>query len=486
MSINNIVLKGAVACSLFFSACATKQAEEGKADHPNIVFIYADDLGWADLGCYGNTYHETPNIDRLAQQGMKFTDAYAPAPVCSPARAGVFSGQYPARVGLTDWIPGHWRPYESKLAVINRTQYLPLEIETMGESLQKAGYHTGYFGKWHLGYDDQYAVENQGFDEVVRFTKGGTYYNLDKRLTPPQPQLADSAYLTDVLTDFAIDFIDKNKDSTFMLVVSHFAVHLPLDVPDSLLTPFLTKEKTEEVNNPWYAAMMKSLDNNVGRLMDKLDALGLNDNTMIVFYSDNGGLYTPYRPEYLKYTRNQPVTSNAPLRGEKGNLYEGGIRVPLIVKWPGHVADSSENHALVNGIDFYPTFLELANYDSDDLTLDGKSIVPIFDNPALFDDRTEYWHYPVYHHDRPASAVRCGDYKLIKRYNDEITYELYHLKNDLAERNDLSETEKGITNKLIGLLDDHLTSIGADMPQDNPNFDEERRAEWGDHPDAGR
>ncbi len=481
MTVHNNVL------ILIFAVILMGCKDEMATNHttkPNIIFIYADDLGWSDLGCYGNTYHSTPNIDRLSNQGITYTNAYAPAPVCSPARAGVFSGQYPARLGLTDWIPGHWRPYEKKLAVINRTQYLPLEVTTLGEAMQQAGYTTGYFGKWHLGYDDKYAVENQGFDQVVRFSKGGTYWKLQNRLFPPQPQLADSAYLTDVLTDFAVDFLERNQDSTFMLVVSHFAVHLPLEVPDSILNNYLSKPKTEEVNNPWYAAMLASLDNNVGRLLKKVDELGLAENTLIVFYSDNGGLYTPYKREYLKYTRNQPVTSNAPLRGEKGNLYEGGIRVPLIVRWPNHIEAASVSNGIVNGIDFFPTFLDLAGVNNlGELKLDGESIVETFKDPSALSHRTTFWHYPVYHHDSPASAVRHGNYKLIKHYL-ENSYELYDLSVDIGETNDLSTKYPEKLNEMIRLLENHLNGVNADLPELNPKFSPELRTEWGPHPDS--
>ncbi len=475
-------LKAAVtlaALGLINSSCSDNFS---RSERPNIIFIYVDDLGWADLGCYGNTYHETPNIDKLARQGMIYTDAYAPAPVCSPARAGVFSGQYPARIGLTDWIPGHWRPFERKLAVINRTQYLPLEVQTIGEAMQTAGYKTGYFGKWHLGYKEKYAVENQGFEEVVRFNNGGTYYHLNTRLTPLQPQLADSAYLTDVLTDFGIEFLKANQDSPFFLVLSHFAVHLPLDVPDSILNPFLKKPQTEEVNNPWYAAMLKSLDNNVGRLLKSLEEEDLTQNTVVVLYSDNGGLYEPYRKEFLKYTRNQPVTSNAPLRGEKGNLYEGGIRVPLVIRWPEKIKEGSTSNSIINGMDFYPTFLELAGAEHDDMILDGESITRTFSSPQSLKNRKTFWHYPVYHHDTPASALRSGDYKLIHHYLSD-SYELYDLKNDLSESRDLGMQNPQLRDSLAEILNVHLEDVNAQLPIENPNFDPNKRLEWGPHPD---
>lgn len=464
---------------LFVYNLSFGQAEKNK-EKPNIVFIYADDLGWSDLGCYGNSYHDSPNIDALASQGIRYTDAYAPAPVCSPARAGVFSGQYPARIGLTDWIPGHWRPYEEKLAVINRTQYLPLEVDTFGEVLKDNGYKTGYFGKWHLGDDESHFVDKQGFDDVVMYQGGGTYWGLSKKFYPKQ-DIADSVYLTDAITDYAVDFLEQNQDSTFLLVVSHFAVHLPLEVPDSLYNDFKNKAKTEEVNNPWYAGMIKSLDNSVKVITDKLEKLGLSDNTIIVFYSDNGGLHKPYREEYLKYTRNQAVTSNHPLKGEKGNLYEGGVRVPLIIKWNNKTPSNITSSSIVSGIDLFPTFLDVAGIDINNYQLDGKSLLPTFEKPNQMENRELYWHYPVYHHGVPSSSIRKGKYKLIKNYlTNRAT--LYDLSSDISEQVNLADSLKKVYRDLNKKLDNHLKDVGADLPKNNPNFNPAKRLEWGKHP----
>ncbi|GAA4836409.1 sulfatase [Algivirga pacifica] len=469
----------------FLSSVSFAQTSKSpKTTPPNILLIYVDDLGWSDLGCYGNTYHETPRIDAFAAETMKYTNAYAAAPVCSPARAGLFSGQYPARVGLTDWIPGHWRPYEKKTAVINRIQHLPLEIETFGEVLQQNGYKTGYFGKWHLGDEEPFFVDKQGFEEVVMYQGGGAYYGLKEKFYPPQ-QIEDSVYLTDALTDYALEFLEANKDTSFCLVVSHFAVHLPLEVPEQYLTPFQAKEPSEEINNPWYAGMLKSLDDNVGRLLDQLDTLGLSDNTVVFFYSDNGGLHKPYREEYLKYTRNQPVTSNAPLKGEKGNLYEGGIRVPLMVRWNDKDFMQVENKEVVTGVDLYPTFLELAGIGTKNRLLDGVSILPNKKNEEQLRNRAVFWHYPVYHHGEPSSAIRSGAYKLIYNHLTE-TSELYDLENDLSERYDLSVQEPAVTKRLYDQLQEHLKSMGADLPKENPNYLESRRKEWGVHPDKNK
>ncbi|ANQ52592.1 sulfatase [Flammeovirga sp. MY04] len=450
-------------------------------DKPNIVFIYIDDMGWADLGCYGNTYHESPAIDAFAKQGIRYTNAYAPAPVCSPARAGVFSGMYPAKLGITDWMPGHWRPYEKKLAVINRTQYLPLEIETFGEALKDAGYKTGYFGKWHLGDDEEHFVDKQGFDDIVMYQGGGRHYKLSDKFYPKQ-EIDDEVYLTDALTDYSCDFLERNKDEQFLLVISHFAVHIPLQAPDSLVQHFEEKSKTMPVNNPLYGGMIKSLDNNIKVVLDKLDELGLSENTFVVLYSDNGGLYQPYDLKYLEFCGNIPVTSNAPLRGEKGNLYEGGVRVPMMARWPGKISPNTVSNTSVSGIDLFPTFLELAGVKKGNRPLDGQSLVATFSGKDVNHDRPLYWHYPVFHHGDPASSVRMGDYKLIKNYVTEEV-ELYNLSDDIGEQNNLSDTHKKMKKKMLKSLEAHLDKVKADLPTDNPNFDQEKRLEWGVHPD---
>ncbi|OHX63912.1 sulfatase [Flammeovirga pacifica] len=462
--------------SVFLSSIVFAQKEK-----PNIVFIYADDLGWSDLGCYGNTYHESPALDAFAKQGIRYTNAYAPAPVCSPARAGVFSGMYPAKLGITDWMPGHWRPYEKKLAVINRTQYLPLEIETFGEALRDAGYTTGYYGKWHLGDDQEHFVDKQGFDQVVMYQGGGRHYQLSDKFYPKQ-EIDDEVYLTDALTQYSCDFLERNKDEQFLLVISHFAVHIPLQAPDSIVKHFEEKPKTEEVNNPLYGGMIKSLDSNIKVVLDKLDELGLSDNTFVVFYSDNGGLHQPYDLKYLQYCGNMPVTSNAPLRGEKGNLFEGGVRVPMIARWPGKIPQNIVSDAPVNGIDLFPTFLELAGVDQGKRPLDGLSLVETFKGENTFVTRALYWHYPVFHHGDPTSSMRQGDYKLIKNYVTEEV-ELYNLTEDLGETVNLSSKESKQTKKMLKSLDHHLKKMKADLPTDNPNFNPEKREEWGVHPD---
>jgi len=446
---------GAAAATL--SGCATAQPKTERRK-PNIVFILADDMGWADLGCYGSAFHETPHIDRLAKQGMRFTDAYAACPVCSPTRASIMSGQYPAHVGVIDFIPGHWRPYEKLHVPTNRTQYLPLEIVTWAEALKTTGYVSAMIGKWHLGGKD-HSPKLQGFD-VVQL---GGQNRSDKRVT---------AY-----TDGALKFIEQNQDRPFFLYLSHNTVHIPLEAPKELVDKYKNKPKPATgVNNPTYAAMVEHLDNSVGRVLGKLDELRLCDDTIVIFFSDNGGLRQIY-------TGNGPiVTTNAPLRDEKGTLYEGGIREPLIVRWPGTVKANSQCDVPVTSVDFYPTFLEIAQAERPTgQPLDGQSLLPLLRRHGRFANRALYWHYPVYHHSAPAGAVRDGDWKLIEFFEDG-SLELYNLRDDLGEEKNLAALFPRRTAALQRQLAAWRRSIEAAMPKPNPDFDPARRAEWGRHP----
>ena len=450
----------------------------------NIVFILVDDLGWADLPGYGNAFHETPHIDRLIAQGVRFTEAYAAAPVCSPTRASIQSGQYPARLGLTDFITGHWRPYEAVTVPINRTQYLPLEVVTISEQLKEAGYATGYFGKWHL---DDYAQgdkrpAHQGYDEAIEH-RGWGHFGLNKKLLPPQT-IDSTVYLSDALTDMGIEFIQSHQDTSFFLTISHFGVHIPLEADSAKITKYDAKPAPSNgVNNPTYAAMIEHIDDGVGRILETLETLELTEKTMIVFLSDNGGLY-----ERFDKADGVIVTSNAPLRDEKGSLYEGGIRVPLIVSLPGTVEQRTDSHTVVSSVDLYPTFLDAAALETPpiDAVLDGESFWGALQTASpLPNKRPVFFHYPHYHHSEPAGAIREGDYKLIEFYADD-RLELYNLRNDIGEANNLATSDPDRAAQLQEQLADWRLKVEAAMPVPNPEFDPTRRSEWGQHPSRSR
>ena len=427
---------------------------------PNIVFILIDDMGWPDVACYGSKFHETPNVDRLASQGMKFSDAYAACPVCSPTRASIMAGQYPARIGITDFIPGHWRPYEKLIVPENRLE-LPLESVTIGEALKEQGYATCYIGKWHLG-DKGYSPDKQGFDKFVLGVKNQN----DKQVSG--------------FTDEAIKFIEEKKQEPFFLYLSHHSVHIKLEAPEELVNKYKKKPKPPAgVNNPVYAAMVEHLDTHTGRILKKLDDLDLAERTIVIFFSDNGGL----REAYGGYGGpRQIVSTNAPLRDEKGTLYEGGIREPLIVRWPGVVKSGTECNIPVTSVDFYPTFLEIVGAKgSPNQPLDGESILPLLRQTGTLDRDAIYWHYPHYHHSRPAGAIREGDYKLIEFYEDG-RLELYDLANDIGEEKNFATEMPQKAAQLQQKLARWRRSVKAKMPTVNPDYDPARADEWKPRP----
>lgn len=478
--------------SLFLLARCSEPSEQ---QPPNIIFILADDLGWADLPAYGNKFNEAPNIDRLVNQGKKFTNAYAACPVCSPTRASIQAGQYPARVGIIDFIPGHWRPYEKLTAASNRTQYLPPEIHTLGEAMKDAGYATGYFGKWHLGNTLKHYPENQGYDESVVY-RGGGYFGFGEKLHPSH-DFPPGKVLSEALTDLSVQFMEKNKDHPFFLFLGHYDVHVQLDADTTLIRKYLNKEKVDGYPcNAIYAAMIEHLDQSVGRIMNKLETLKLANNTIIVFFSDNGGLISRFdkipliadsRKHYYEGdTLLYVASSNQPLRSEKGTVFEGGIREPLIVKWPGKIKPATVSDAIISSVDFYPTLIELAGGKlPENQVLDGKSILPEFLDEPVDAQRAIFWHYPVYHHAVPASVVRKGDWKLI-HFLDDDHKELYNLKEDIGETTDLAEEYPERTEELFRLLDRWRKEVNADMPTENPGFDPDRREQWSRHPSVER
>lgn len=452
---------GVVAMAL--SGIKAKAADEKRK--PNIVFFLIDDMGQRDLRCYGSKIYETPNIDTLASQGMLFTDGYAACPVCSPTRASVMTGKYPARLHITDWIPGHEKP-KAKLKIPDWTKHLPLEEVTIAESLKPAGYATAAIGKWHLG-GEGLLPEAQGFDVNV----GGAHYGQPPSYFSPYkimniPNHQGEEYLTDRLADEALGFIEANKTKPFFLYFAHYAVHTPLQGKKDLVEKFKAAGLPEKgQNSAVYAAMIKSVDESVGRVMKKLDELGLTDNTIIFFMSDNGGL--------------ESVTSIAPLRAGKGTLYEGGIREPWLVKWPGVVKPGTTCSVPVTSVDFHPTILEMADVKGDPARgLDGLSIVPLLKQSGEFKREALYWHYPHYHITNPGGAIRCGDLKLIEYFEDGKV-ELYDLKKDLSEKTDLAGSMPEKAAELRKKLDDWRKAVGAQMPTVNPDYDPQVKSKPG-------
>ncbi|MBS3764098.1 MAG: sulfatase, partial [Planctomycetes bacterium] len=392
---------------------------------PNIVFILIDDMGWTDLGCQGSQYYETPHIDTLADQGMRFTNAYAACTVCSPTRASIMTGKYPARLNLTDFIAGHDHPW-AKFSVPDWTKYLSHDETTFASVLNDAGYNTFFTGKWHLGGPDYYP-ETHGFDVNI----GGCHRGLPPTYFSPYgiETIEDGPkdeYLTDRLTDEAIDLIEGSADEPFLMYLAHYAVHTPLEAKGDVVEKYANKDKHGQISEV-YAAMVEHTDDSIGRIMHKLEELEIADNTIFVFFSDNGGL-----------TR---ATNNAPLRHGKGSAYEGGHRVPLIVRWPGSINPGSTCDTPVISTDFYPTLLEACGLPAmPEQHCDGKSLMPLLTESGQLQRQSLFWHYPHYHFSTPYAAVRKDDLKLIEYFESGRT-ELYDLDEDLSEQNNLAESE---------------------------------------------
>ncbi|MFC1783151.1 sulfatase-like hydrolase/transferase [Planctomycetota bacterium] len=482
---------GAGAMAITVPGCLNQRTGFGdnKGKRPNFVFILIDDLGWMDVGFNGSLFYETPHIDRLAAEGMQFTNAYAACPVCSPTRASIMTGKYPARLNITDWIGGGQK---GMLLPAEYEHQLPLEEVTIAEALQKKGYATGFIGKWHLG-DEGYWPQDQGFEMNIGGHGAGqpaSYFYPYRRQKPSQwdvPGLEDGAegeYLTDRLTDESLKFIEANKDQPFLLFLSHYAVHTPIQSKKELTEKYQVKlseiptvpgeEHRDESgmgvtklkqDNAVYAGMMQSTDESVGRVMDKLEELGLAENTVVIFMSDNGGLST------LARSSNSP-TSNVPLRAGKGWLYEGGIREPMIVKWPGVVAPNTACDTVVTSTDFYPTMLEMAGLSlMPQQHQDGVSLVPLLKQQGVLGRQAIYWHFPHYHGsgNRPSAAVRADDYKLLEWF-ETGQIELYNLKEDLSETNNLTEQMPEKATELKRMLHNWRQQVDARIPRPNPDW----------------
>lgn len=464
--------------------------EPGPGRPPNIVLILADDLGWADLGCYGSTFYDTPHLDRLAAAGARFTDAYAAAPVCSPTRASLLSGKYPARVGVTQWIGGH---AVGRLADVPYLHCLPMSELSLARALRYGGYRTWHVGKWHLG-SRQTWPDRHGFDVNIAGTERGSPhqgyfspYGIDTL-----PDGPDGEYLTDRVTDEAVRLVEEAVagDAPFFLYLSHYAVHTPIQAPADLVAAYERKARQAGLDSvqpfedgerhpawhlrhlpvrrrrlqsdPVYAAMVANLDTNVGRLLDALERTGQAENTIVVFTSDNGGLAT---------SEGSP-TCNAPLAEGKGWLADGGVREPLLVRWPGRVAAGTVVAEPVTSPDFYPTLLAAAGLPPRaDQHLDGVSFLPaLLGEP--FTRGPIFWHYPHYSNQggTPGAAVRDGDWKLV-RYFEDCRTELYDLGSDVGEQRDLAGDAgcHGIRCRLSDLLETWLRSVGALIPRENPH-----------------
>jgi len=440
-------------------AAGTLSAAAAYAAPPNIVFVLVDDMGWTDLGCFGSAYYKTPNIDRLAAQGVRFTDAYSACTVCSPSRASVLTGQYPARLHITDWIEGHKRPF-AKLNVPDWTMRLSPDIPNLARILKASGYATASIGKWHLGPADCWP-DRQGFDlNVGGCDKGQPPSYFSPYKIPTLTEGPDGEFLSDRLTAEALTFIERNRDKPFFLYLPHYAVHTPLMAKKEVIEKYkATSDPAAPHNNPTYAALVESVDDSVGRLVQKLEALGLSEQTIIVFTSDNGGL--------------QKVTSNAPLRAGKGSAYEGGVRVPLIIKWPGITKAGSVSHVPVIGADFFPTLQAIVGAPAQGTPpVDGESLVPLLRGDGTLSREALYWHYPHYHPGgaTPYGAIREGDFRLVEFYEDN-RIELYNLKDDIGETRDLVTRfpEKAAT--LRQKLDAWRRKVGAQMPTPNSAYD---------------
>lgn len=432
-----------------------------RAARPNILFILIDDMGWMDLGCQGNAHLHTPNIDRLASEGMRFTDAYAPAPVCSPTRAAILTGHSPARVQITNHLPHQDRftPEDSKLLPAEMRDHLPLEYTTIAERLKEdAGYATAFIGKWHLytGRDRQFAPQAQGFDlNIGGCSYGGPPTFFDPYRIDFLEDRKKGEYLPDRLADETIFFMRRQQKERkpFYVALFNYTVHWPMEAPEELVAKYRDRPK-RGYNHKVYPAMIEAMDSAIGRVLREIDALGIAGETFVVFTSDNG----PFGG----------VGDARPLRGDKGHLYEGGIRVPLIVRWPGVIEAGSESAEPVILTDFYPTLLEVAGLKpARQYPGDGESLLPLLKQEGKPKREALFWHYPnfAFHRDnRLGSAIRMGDYKLLEFF-DRNEVELYNLREDLGEKKNLAGEKPELATQMRKKLHAWRAHSGAKMPR---------------------
>ena len=488
---------------------ASSRADENRP--PNVVFFLVDDLGWSDIGCYGSSFYETPAIDQLAKEGMLFDNAYATCHVCSPSRASILTGKYPARTNLTEWLGGRPEREYEKLHHGEKLTALPDAEQTLAETLHEHGYATANYGKAHLNKDPT----TYGFDEAITGWVRSYHHPFSPVYTKSLPS-QEGDYFTDKLTDAAIDFIERNKDKPFFVHLEHFSVHDPIQGrkdlvqkyqkklatmpkqqgPDFILEPnpdgpaispekLKALEKNDNVethqngrvwwvkqkqDNVEFAGMIEATDESLRRIRAKLNELGLAENTIVVFTGDNGGMSASNQYRGINHPRetlnSRFASSNLPLRGAKGWNYEGGIRVPLIVHWPGKVRANSKSHAIVTGTDYYPTLLEMLGLPAlPDQHVDGRSFVPAL-KEQQYDRGPIYWHFPHYSnhgYQSPNGAIRFGQYKLIEYYENG-TVQLFDLANDIGEQTDLAASQPRVTEKLKKMLHDWRIEVDAKMP----------------------
>ncbi|MDX1638087.1 MAG: sulfatase [Balneolaceae bacterium] len=458
-------------------------------EQPNIIFFLADDLGWKDIGSFGSTFYETPHIDALAAEGMSFLQGYAASPVCSPTRASIMAGKNPGRMNTTDWfgapqpdeVKNHWTRSKPMLPA-PYLEHLPLEEVTIAEALKEHGYATFFAGKWHLGPTATYWPENQGFDVNIgghdRGSPPGGYF--EPYNNPRMEGKKEGEHLPMRLAEETSQFIRNNREKPFFAYFSFYSVHNPQQAPYLLVEKYGEKQKKLGLENTWgvegerkvrevqndsvYAGMVESMDLAVGKVMSTVRRLGLEEETIVIFMSDNGGLST---------SEGHP-TSNMPLRAGKGWMYEGGIREPMIIKWPGVTIPGSATKEAVISMDFYPTILEMAGLPlKPEQHLDGKSLVPLLKGENM-DRGPLFWHYPHYGNQggSPASAIRKGPYKLIEFYEDGGYLELYNISRDIGEQHNLVDKMPDKVEELYSELQQWKQEVGARPPSSNPNAGE--------------
>lgn len=454
--------------ALLFPNCDATSISEN-SNPPNVVFILVDDLGWTDSGFMGSKFYETPNLDKMASESLVFTNAYAGAANCAPSRACLMSGMNSPRTGIYTVSPSDRGSAKTrKLIPIENTEFLADSVVTMAEMFKSAGYVTGNFGKWHVGEDPK----TQGFDVNVG---GGRYGHPKSYFAPymvPDIPAPDGEYLTDRLTNEAIKFIENNVENRFFLYLPYYTVHTPIQPKMAIKNKYLNKTTSDIHDDPAYAAMIEVMDYNVGKILAKLQQLNLDDNTLVVFTSDNGGLYS--------------VSKQHPLRAGKGSYYEGGIREPMMIKWPGIVRPGKTDMPVTN-LDFYPTFGEMLGVEfKKNQPVDGHSLIPLLKDGKVLTERPIFFHFPIYlegnkksaaetrdplFRSRPGSVVRKGEWKLHYYYEDQA-YELYNLAEDLGETKNLVDEYPEVKKEMESLLNDWLKKTNAPLPVEvNPLYD---------------